>query len=257
MTNTDAGGDWGASRSAGEGQGSPREMAGAAAQTVKQEAANFASSAKEKAAGQIDQHKETATRTLGDFANAIRKAGDELSQSDQSMASRLVQQAADGLEGLSRSVSDKRPEELLDAVRDFGRRNPAAFVAGSVLVGLAVGRFLRSSSEPRTSEYRQVPATFTSTNGGTPELGMASTSQLSDEFASADTSGLTGGGATDVTAAGATAIGAPATELGSGDAGVEGLTGDLDAGSVTIEGDERGALDGDDRDRTRFGGTGV
>ncbi|RAK57682.1 hypothetical protein [Phenylobacterium deserti] len=254
MTNTDAGGDWGASRSAGEGQSSPREMAGAAAQTVKQEAASFAASAKEKAAGQIDQHKETATRTLGDFANAIRKAGDELSQSDQSIASRLVQQAADGLEGLSRSVSDKRPEELLDAVRDFGRRNPAAFVAGSVLVGLAVGRFLRASSEPRTSDYSPQPATFTSPDGGASDIGMASTSGLSDEFASADTSGL---GATDVTAAGATAIGAPDVELGSGDAGVESLTGDLDAGSVTIEGDERGALDGDDRDRSRFGGTGV
>lgn len=251
MTNTDAAGDWGESRSAGEGQASAREMASNAAQTVKQEAASFAADAREKAAGQIDQHKETATRTLGDFANAIRKAGDELSQSDQSVASRLVQQAADGLEGLSRSVADKRPEEMLDAVRDFGRRNPMAFVAGSVLVGLAVGRFFRASAEPRQSDYTRVEATFASPEGGAPDVGLGSSGLMGSDLTSGEM------GATDVTAAGATAIGAPEIELGSGEAGVEGLTGDLKADSARIEGDESGASDGDDRDRSRFGGTGV
>jgi hypothetical protein len=57
----------------------------------------------------------------------------------------VVKQAADGLEQISRTVSEKRPEELLDAVREFGRRNPTAFIAGSVLLGVALGRFARSS----------------------------------------------------------------------------------------------------------------
>jgi hypothetical protein len=147
MTDTETTGEQDAS-SATRGQ-SPKEMAAAAAQAVKQEAQSFAASAQDKARDKVEQTRDTATRTLGDFANAVRKAGDELSQSDQSMASRLVQKAADGLEGLSRTVSDKRPEELLDAVRDFGRRNPTAFIAGSVLVGLAIGRFIKSSGESR------------------------------------------------------------------------------------------------------------
>lgn len=131
-------------QTAGKAAGSAKEMASAAAQTIKQEAASFAETAKEKAIDQVEQHKATATDALGDFANAIRTAGDQLSQ-NQSLAGRVVKQAADGLEGLSRSVSQKRPEELLDAVRAFGRENPAAFLAGSVLVGLAIGRFARSS----------------------------------------------------------------------------------------------------------------
>jgi hypothetical protein len=65
----------------------------------------------------------------------------------------VVKQAADGLENLSRSISEKRPEEMLDAVRDFGRRNPTAFVAGAVLVGLAVGRFIRSSERSQADEF--------------------------------------------------------------------------------------------------------
>jgi hypothetical protein len=124
-----------------------KQMLGDAGRAVRQETAQFAGVAKERARGAIDQRKETATRTLGDFADAVRKAGDELTARDQSMASRMVGHAADSLEGLSRTVADKRPEELLDAVRDFGRRNPAAFIGGAVLVGLAIGRFARASAQ--------------------------------------------------------------------------------------------------------------
>jgi hypothetical protein len=154
MTNTDLGAD--------QGQGgttSPKELAAKAAQTVKQEAQSFASSAQDKAKDRVEQTKDTAIRTLGDFANAVRKAGDELSQSDQSAAGRLVKKAADGLEGFSRSVADKRPEELLDSVREFGRRNPTAFIAGAVLVGLAVGRFIKSSGDGG-SRNLAIPAAF-------------------------------------------------------------------------------------------------
>lgn len=127
------------------GDPSPKELLGAAAGAVKQEVATFASSVQDKAIDKIADRKETATETLGAFANAIRHAGDELAQQDQSLAGRVVKQAADGLEHLSRTVSEKRPEELLDSVREFGRRNPTAFIAGSVLLGVALGRFARSS----------------------------------------------------------------------------------------------------------------
>lgn len=139
----------GGSESSRSGERSPKEMATNAVETVKQEAQTFAAAAQDKAIDKAEQTKETASRTMGDFANAIRRAADELSQSDQSAASRIVQEAANGLESLSRSVSDKRPEELLDAVRDFGRRNPTAFIAGSVLIGLALGRFVRSTGQSK------------------------------------------------------------------------------------------------------------
>lgn len=228
MTNTGAG-EWYGSGPAKDGEGSPKALAKDAVQTVKQEAATFAADAKEKAVEAAEQHKETATRTLGDFADAIRKAGEDLSSKDQSLAGRLVGQAADGLEGLSRSVSDKRPEELLEAVRDFGRRNPAAFVAGSVLVGLALGRFLKSSG---SHDGFGGKAGFTAP-GGAPATYLPT----DDSFAADEL-----GDGTDVVGAGATSIGAMTDEL---DAGLE----------------EEVALDDDGRDLARFdrgaSGTGV
>lgn len=160
--------------------GSVRDLAAGAAQSVKQEAASFAATAQEKAVEQVEKHKETATQTLGAFADAIRQAGDQLAQNDQSAAGHMVRQAADGLESFTRSLEGKRPEELVDAVRDFGRRNPTVFIAGSVLAGLALARFLKASAE---NDPQSEPSQAT---GGAPAYG-----QGSDPTASAQSGGWT------------------------------------------------------------------
>jgi len=131
-----------------EGQGrkaKTKAALGKAGETIKQEAQSFAQAAQERARTEAERRTLAGARTLGDFANAVRKAGDELAGQDQSPAARIVRKAADGLESLSRDLADKPPEELLDAVRDFGRRHPGALIGGAVLAGIALGRFVRAS----------------------------------------------------------------------------------------------------------------
>ena len=122
-----------------------KQMLGQATQTLKSEAQSFAAAAQERARTEALRRTETASQTLTDFANAIRKAGDELSQANQSPVARLVAQAADGLEGFATNLAGKQPEDLLNGVRDFGRKNPLAFIGGAVLIGVALGRFARAS----------------------------------------------------------------------------------------------------------------
>jgi hypothetical protein len=129
----------------GSVSGSVREMASTAMDTVSRDAKAAASSAQDKATHALEQQTQAVGGTIGDFASAIRKAGEDLSRSDQTMAGQVVRQAADGLEHLSRSLADKRPHEILDAARDFGRRNPVAFAAGAMLLGVALGRLARST----------------------------------------------------------------------------------------------------------------
>ncbi|MBL8554097.1 MAG: hypothetical protein JNL41_07450 [Phenylobacterium sp.] len=128
--------------------GQARDLIGQAGHTLKAEAQSFASAAQDRVRAEAQKGTQAGARTLGDFANAVRKAGDELAGADQSPASKLVRQAADGLESLSRNLADKDPGDLLDAVRDFGRRNPVAFIGGAVLAGIAIGRFVRASEKP-------------------------------------------------------------------------------------------------------------
>jgi hypothetical protein len=141
-----------------------KESLAAGAQSVRQEAAHFAEKAQGKAAEKVEGAQAAASQTLSDFATAVRKAGDELAQADQSMAGRAVQQAASGLEQVSRTLADKSPGEMLDTVREFGRTNPVAFIGGALLLGIALGRFARSSAP--TGEAAATPAASSSNASG-------------------------------------------------------------------------------------------
>jgi hypothetical protein len=126
-------------------KGQAKQIVGQAGEALKAEAQSFASAAQDRVRAEAQKGTQAATKTLGDFANAVRRAGDELAGADQSPASRLVQKAADGLENFSRSLDGKDPGDLLNDVRDFGRRHPVTFIGGAVLVGLALGRFVRAT----------------------------------------------------------------------------------------------------------------
>jgi hypothetical protein len=110
--------------------------------------------AKDQAAGYVEEGKHAVTENLDTFAQAIRRASDELSQGEQTVASQIVRQAAGGLESLSRSIEGANVDDMITFIRRFGRRNPAAFIGGAVLVGLALGRFARASSPQRSSQWR-------------------------------------------------------------------------------------------------------
>jgi len=151
-----------------------KEIVGQAGHVLKAEAQSFASAAQDRVRAEAQKGAQVGARTLGDFANAVRKAGDELSQADQSPASHLVRQAADGLESLSRNLADKDPGDILNSVRDFGRRNPAAFIGGAVLVGLALGRFARASeTTPAPAHLSDEDLGFTDSYEAAPVLSTA------------------------------------------------------------------------------------
>lgn len=126
---------------------SARAEAERAGATLKDGASRLASTAKEKALEGADSGKAIAASNLDDFTAAIRRASDELGERDQSMAANLVRQAASGLEDVSKSIHGKSVQDLTRSAADFARRQPAAFLIGAALAGVALGRFARASSE--------------------------------------------------------------------------------------------------------------
>ena len=84
----------------------------------------------------------TNLKALG---GALRAASEHLANADQRVASKFALDASDGLERLSSSLKDKPFQDVLGDVRSFGRQNSGALIAGSVLAGVALGRFLKSS----------------------------------------------------------------------------------------------------------------
>jgi hypothetical protein len=95
------------------------------------------------ASAKIDEKKDSAAGGIGDFADALRKAGNETDG-----AGRFANFAADHLERVSHSLRSKNLDTLLSDAESLGRRQPVAFFAAAVAAGFLAVRFLKSSQRP-------------------------------------------------------------------------------------------------------------
>lgn len=132
--------------------GSAREETARAAETARVEAGRLAEGAKRKAYEAAESGREQAAGGLEDFTAAIRKASDELGERDQSMAAQMVREAASGLERATGAIRGSNVNELMRSTGDFARRQPGTFLLGAALAGVALGRFLRASSDHADGE---------------------------------------------------------------------------------------------------------
>lgn len=132
-------------------------------ETIAETATTAVEAAKSAATERLDEQKRAASESIDAFAKAVRRASEELSNQDQTVAARLIQEAAGGLEGLSRTLSQKSFGDMLGTVRDFGRRNPLALAGGAALLGLAIGRVARTAADGsngagESASHRSLPA---------------------------------------------------------------------------------------------------
>jgi ElaB/YqjD/DUF883 family membrane-anchored ribosome-binding protein len=117
----------------------------------------------EAASGLIDQAGSTAdaqaSRTMtqaGDslqqIARAIREAGKGI-RDEQPQLAGFADTAADQVERSATYLRNHDAIEVLNAASDFARRQPAMVVGGGLLIGLTLGRFLRTASESAADEF--------------------------------------------------------------------------------------------------------
>lgn len=132
----------------------PDSSASGTASSIRDTAAEIGAEAKQEARRQAGHVQKTASESMSAFAHAIRSASDELASKDQGPAAQILAQAAGGLEQLSSAVSQNRLEDIVSDVRRFGREHPAAFLMGSVLVGIALGRFAQTTVAGATQTDR-------------------------------------------------------------------------------------------------------
>ena len=127
----------------------------AAYEQIKEGARSLGDEARERASRLAEDQKVAVGEHLEAFASAVKRAGEDLSEHDHTMAAQVVRQAANGLESLSRSVSGASFEDVVESVRNFGRSNPVAFIGGAVLADLALGRFARAFGHRPSSGFRE------------------------------------------------------------------------------------------------------
>lgn len=204
---------------------SARDEAAGAAGTIRDEASKLVSGARQKAEEQVEQGKSAAASSLEDFTAAIRKASDELGERDQSMAANLVREAASGLEQASEALKGQSLQDLTRSVAGFARRQPAAFLIGATLAGVALGRFARASSDHADADHLR--GASRPGNRGSASARSRNTSIPSDGLNHSDPEGtpMTRLGSSGFEASRATEATPRPAGAGFGSSGASGITG--------------------------------
>jgi len=86
-----------------------------------------------------------AGSTVRDVANSVRSASADLGERQPQVA-RWGEMAADRMEDAASFLDQHEPREVLDEAQRVARQQPGLVVAGGLIVGLALGRLLRTAS---------------------------------------------------------------------------------------------------------------
>jgi hypothetical protein len=114
---------------------------------------------KEAVVGQVNETRDrvlsakehTAERIRG-VATQLRHLSDTLREEDPWIAD-VAQRGSQGVDGLARYVSNATPQSVISDTEQLARRQPALFYGAALLLGLAAGRFVKSSRPQLGSSY--------------------------------------------------------------------------------------------------------
>lgn len=115
------------------------------------------------------QNKGAAAKQMSDYAAAAEDAAARLAERDNALGARLVGEAATQMTRASSAVEEATPDSVADGLERAARRNPAAFVAGAVLVGVGLGYLLKAAASDRGTGGEAAPSPRLPTNGSSPE----------------------------------------------------------------------------------------
>lgn len=131
----------GSKRSASAAGGKIAAKSHEAAEQLKDSMAEGADRVREKARSA----KEQTSERIRDVAKQLESMSNSLRETDPLTAG-LAESAGRGIESVARYVGSSDPRTLLRDTERLARRQPAIFFGSAFLLGLAAGRFLKSSA---------------------------------------------------------------------------------------------------------------
>jgi hypothetical protein len=116
------------------------------ASQAKDQTVELAHQAQDQVATLVDQQKKQAAERLGSLAGALHEAAKNLEQKDTEGFGRYAHRAADQVDRASRYLREKDLQGLVRDTETCARRHPDLFLGGSLVAGVLLARFLKSSS---------------------------------------------------------------------------------------------------------------
>lgn len=114
------------------------------AQGLSEAASGLASDAMDKVDGVMNEKKSAGAEYIVSLADAVHRAANEI-ESEIPQAGQYIHQAADRMEDVATAVRDRNVREIFSEVEQFARKQPVLFFGGTLLLGFAAMRFLKTS----------------------------------------------------------------------------------------------------------------
>jgi len=131
--------------------GNVAERAQEDAQRLRDSAIQKVEETGEQARKSMEQGRTQLAERIRRLGSALRSSSESLKDKDQLVA-RYTERASDGFERAAKYVSSADLRDIVRDAEEFARRRPAVFFGGAFLIGLAAGRFLKSSARERESD---------------------------------------------------------------------------------------------------------
>jgi uncharacterized protein YjbJ (UPF0337 family) len=122
-----------------------------AGQSIRQAAANLGGDALNRTEQKADAAKGSASESLRRVADQVRRAAEGFEGGETGWARDPLQRGAQGLETAAEYLNTATVKDLVRDVQGFAQRNPAAFLAVSVVAGFALARVGKTAAQ-RSSE---------------------------------------------------------------------------------------------------------
>lgn len=146
----------------------PTELIDKAATTkerVQHGVKKMAEQARTQTAVAVEKQKTTVANQVGGLASVLHKTAEQLNEQQQASLASYAQGFATRLDDMAGALHDRSLSSLLEQTQDFARRQPGLFLAGTVIAGLVLARFLKSSThhEGSANEYSNRTPSLTDT----------------------------------------------------------------------------------------------
>jgi hypothetical protein len=116
---------------------------------VKADAIEVVDKAKSIGREQLESGKDTAAGQAEKVANVIQQAASQLKETNLRSLADYTSEIGTTIKSFSDRLQNRSVDELVTDIRDMARRNPTAFVLGSVVIGIGISRFFKASAERR------------------------------------------------------------------------------------------------------------
>ena len=130
-----------ASKLADKAQETARGAASSLASSAEEKARALAEDKKREAAEQVDAAAKFADSIAAEVERALPPAGG------------YVRGVASGIHGFSAALKDSSVDELMDEARRFAQARPATVLAGALVAGFGLARFLKASADRREGAH--------------------------------------------------------------------------------------------------------